>query len=60
MNGQAKTDRWTQMGGQKDALTYPSKNDVSHDLKGLDHAAPFLIFIELRMRRLAMIPFSMH
>ena len=49
-----------QMGGQKDALTYPSKNDVSYDIKGLDHAAPYLIFIELRMRRLVMIPFSMH
>ena len=48
-----------QMGGQKDALTYPSKN-VSYDIKGLDHAASYLIFIELRMRRLAMIPFSMH
>ena len=49
-----------QMGGQKDALTYPSKNDVSYDIKGLDYAVSYLIFIELRMRRLAMIPFSMH
>ena len=49
-----------QMGGQKDALTYPFKNNVSYDIKGLDHAAPYLIFIKLRMRRLAMIPLSMH
>ena len=35
-------------------------HDVSHDIKGLDHAAPYFIFIELRMRRLATIPFSMH
>ena len=49
-----------QMGGQKNTLTYPSKNDVSYDIKRLDQAALYLIFIELRMRRLAMIPFSMH